>query len=143
MEKYISPSAVDIPEQFRDPNGYWTGFAAHCRILIYNTDMLKAQDLPKSIFELIEPKWKNRFAMAYPLFGTTATHAAALFAHMGDKKAGEYFGALKANGVMITDGNASARDCVAVGTVPIAFTGTDDALVGMKQGKTGRHYLAG
>ena len=42
--------------------------------------------------------------MAYPLFGTTATHAAALFANFGDKEAREYFQALKANDVMITDG---------------------------------------
>ena len=34
---YISPSAADIPDTFKDPKGYWTGFAARCRILIYNT----------------------------------------------------------------------------------------------------------
>ena len=36
---------------------------------------------------------------------------------------------------MLTDGNASARDRVADGTVPIAFTDTDDALVAIQEGK--------
>jgi iron(III) transport system substrate-binding protein len=135
LERYISPSAADIPKQFRDPEGYWTGFAARCRILIYNTNLLKEQDLPKSIFELTEPKWENKVALAYPLFGTTATHVAALFTYLGEEKAKEYFEALKATGVLITDGNASARDRVVDGTVPLAFTDTDDALVAMRQGK--------
>ena len=57
------------------------------------------------------------------------------FDKLGEEKAKEYFEALKANGVMITDGNASARDRVADGTVPIAFTDTDDALVAIQEGK--------
>jgi iron(III) transport system substrate-binding protein len=135
LAKYISPSAADIPDQFKDADGCWTGFAARCRILIYNTNLLKAEDLPKSIFELTNPEWKNKVALAYPLFGTTATHSAALFAHLGDSKAKEYFEALRANGVMITDGNASSRDRVADGTVPIGFTDTDDAFVAIRQGR--------
>ena len=135
LAQYISPSAADIPQQFKDPEGYWTGFAARCRILIYNTAMLKPEDLPKSIFELTDPKWKGKIALAYPLFGTTATHAAALFAYMGDEKAKEYYQNLKNNNIILTDGNASARDRVADGTVPIAFTDTDDALVAIQEGK--------
>ena len=134
LAKYVSPSASDIPARFKDQEGYWTGFAARCRILIYNTGMLKKDELPGSIFELTEPRWKGKVAFAYPLFGTTATHCAALFVHIGEDKAKKYFEALKANGVMITDGNASARDRVVDGTVPIAFTDTDDAFVAISKG---------
>ena len=135
LEQYTSPSATDVPATFKDKDAYWTGFAARCRVLIYNTEMLKEADLPKSIFELTEPQWKGKVSLAYPLFGTTATHSAALFDHLGQEKAKEYFQALKANDVMITDGNASSRDRVADGTVPIGFTDTDDAYVAMQQGR--------
>ena len=135
LAKYESPSAVDIPDTFKDTDGCWTGFAARCRILIYNTNLLKPQNLPKSIFELTEPQWKGKVSLAYPLFGTTATHSAALFAHMGDQKAKAYFEALKANDVKIVDGNASSRDRVADGTVAIGFTDTDDAFVAIEQGR--------
>ena len=53
-------------------------------MLVYNKNMLKPEDLPKSIFELADPKWNGKVSLAYPLFGTTATHAAALFANFGD-----------------------------------------------------------
>lgn len=134
LTPYRSPQAAHIPAEFKDPQGYWTGFAARCRILIYNTQILRPVDLPDSIFDLTQPQWRGKIALAYPLFGTTATHAAALFAHLGETRARDYFAALLANDVLITDGNASARDRVVDGTVPLAFTDTDDALAAMKQG---------
>ena len=86
---YTSLSAEDIPSQFRDKDDYWTGFAARARVLIYNTKMLKEPDVPKSIFELTHPGWKGKAALAYPLFGTTATHVAAMYASLGRQKTGE------------------------------------------------------
>jgi len=135
LAPYKSPSAADIPATFKDSQGYWSGFGARCRILIYNKNLIKDKELPKSIFELAQAKYKGKVSLAYPLFGTTATHAAALFANLGEAKAKEYFEALKANDVMITDGNASSRDRVADGTVAIGFTDTDDAYVAIKQGR--------
>jgi len=71
LEPYVSPNAKDIPEEFKDPRGFWTGFSARARVLIVN----KAQkDLPRSIMDLIDPKWKARAVIANPLFGTTTTH---------------------------------------------------------------------
>ena len=135
LAPYKSPSAVDIPDTFKDSNDYWTGFGARCRVLIYNTDLVKKEDLPKSILELNQPKWKGRFSLAYPLFGTTATHVAALHVHMGDETTKKYFESLKANDIKITDGNASSRDRVAEGSVAIGFTDTDDAFVAIRQRK--------
>ena len=135
LTPYRSPSAEDIPPIFRDKDNYWTGFAARARVLVYNTKLLKKDDLPKSIFELIEPQWKGKVALAYPLFGTTATHVAALYVNLGKEKAEGYLKALKANEVVIVDGNAVARDMVVEGQVPIAFTDTDDVNVAVQSGK--------
>ena len=54
---------------------------------------------------LADPKWRGRAAMAKPLFGTTATQAACLFAVWGDRRAKEFFRALKRNDVQILSGN--------------------------------------
>jgi len=132
---YKSPSAKNIPGLFKDPENYWTGFAARARVLIYNTNLIKPENLPKSIFELTGPKWKERVALAYPLFGTTATHVAALFVHMGEKKAKLYLKNLKNNNIQIVNGNSVARDVVVEGRYPIAFTDTDDANVAIQSGK--------
>lgn len=101
-------------------------FAARVRVLIYNTDLVKPEDAPQSILDLADPKWKGRAAMAYPMFGTTATHAAALFAVWGEAKAKAYFESLKANDVRIYEGNSTACEQVGLGHCSIGITDTDD-----------------
>jgi iron(III) transport system substrate-binding protein len=125
LEAYASPSAAGIPETFRDAEGYWTGFAARARVIIYNTELV--DEPPRSIQELANPEWKGRAAMANPLFGTTATQAAAWFASWGDERAIEFLRAIRANGVAILPGNSAVRDLVARGEYSWGLTDTDDA----------------
>lgn len=135
LAPYRSPSAGDIPERFRDTEGYWTGFAARARVLIYNTRLLAPEALPASIFDLTGPAWKGKVTMGYPLFGTTATQVAAWYAVLGPERTQGYLRDLKANGLVVVDGNAMTRDLVAQGEVPIGFTDTDDAHSAMQAGK--------
>ncbi|MCF8027330.1 MAG: extracellular solute-binding protein [Desulfobacteraceae bacterium] len=135
LAPYHPKNAASIPSHFKDDQGYWTGFAARCRVLIYNTDMLSPDELPSSIFELTDPRWKGKVTMAYPLFGTTATHVAALYAELGREKTEDYLKDLKDNDVVIVDGNSTTRDIVVRGEVPIGFTDTDDANVAISKGQ--------
>ncbi|MFA5088578.1 MAG: extracellular solute-binding protein [Candidatus Omnitrophota bacterium] len=129
LTPYFSLNANDIPKKFKDRDGYWTGFAARARVLIYNRDLLKPEDLPNSIFDFTNARWNGRVALANPLFGTTATQAAALFVSLGGQEAERYFRALRANNVIIVDGNSTSRDRVQDGEIPIGLTDTDDANV--------------
>jgi len=135
LAPYRSPAGEDIPAQFKDADGYWTGFAARARVLVYNKELLAPADLPKSIFDLTQPAWRGRLTMAYPLFGTTATQVAAWYAVLGPERTEAYLRALKANAVVIVDGNGTSRDTVVQGEVPLGFTDTDDANVAIQAGK--------
>lgn len=132
---YISPSAKDIPEQFKDPQGYWTGFAARARVIIYNKNLVNQDEIPKSIFDLTKPKWKGQCTIAKPLFGTTFTHAAALFSYLGDEEAKRYFEKLNQNEVVIVNGNSIVKRSVANGELKFGLTDTDDANVAIQAGK--------
>ena len=135
LEPYKSVHWDSIPDTFKDKKGCWTGFAARARVLIYNTDLLKKEDLPNSIFELTEPKWKGRVTIAYPLFGSTGTDMAAFYARIGQEKTEAFLRGLAKNGVKVVDGNSVTRDLVVDGVVPIGFTDTDDAYVAIQKGK--------
>src|SRR5204863_975988 len=54
---YQSPAARDIADSFKDSEGYWTGFSARLRVIVYNTAKLAASDAPQSVFDLAEPRW--------------------------------------------------------------------------------------
>lgn len=125
LAPYASPFAAAIPAEWKDPQNYWTGFAARARVLIYNIDLV--QDPPQSVRDLLRPEWAGKIAIAQPLFGTTLTHTAAWFALWGDAAAKEFLLALKANRVAVLPGNADVRDMVARGEYAVGLTDTDDA----------------
>src|SRR5688500_1236821 len=126
LAPYKSPSADGIPDTFKDPDGYWTGFSARSRVIVYNTNLVKPDEAPKSIFDLADAKWKDQVAIADPRFGSTSFHVAALYAEVGDERADEFFRKLKTNGVKIVPGNSVVRDMVARGEVKVGLTDTDD-----------------
>lgn len=134
LEPYDSPSARDIADIWKDPEHHWTGIAARARVLIFNTNLVAAGQAPTSIRDLTRPEWKRKAALAYPLFGTTATHAAALFALWGEAEARSFFASLINNEIQVFDGNASVKDAVCRGEVPVGLTDTDDAYVAVCQG---------
>jgi iron(III) transport system substrate-binding protein len=134
LESYVSPAAESYPAAFKDAEGKWHGFAARARIILCNTKLVPEGERPDSIYDLADAKWKGKTAIAKPLFGTTATHAACLFAALGDEKAKEYFQSLKTNDVQILAGNKQVAEAVANGGAAFGLTDTDDALQMIEQG---------
>ena len=135
LAPYRSPNADGIPPVLVDPEGYWTGFSARMRVIAYNTNTVKEDEAPKSVFELADPKWKGQVAIADPRFGSTSFHVAALYALAGDEKMDDFFRRLKANGVRIVDGNSVVRDLVARGEIKAGLTDTDDVNVAIEDGQ--------
>ena len=87
-----------IPASFKDPDGYWTGFAARARVLIVNKNQ---RAKPDSVLAYATRNGAGKTVMANPLFGTTTTQMAALFVLWGDERAQAFMNALKANGIKL------------------------------------------
>lgn len=133
LESFDLPQAEKFPAQYRSPKGRWYGFAARARVLIVNTEMLAGEELPTSIHDLADSKWKGRCGIARPLFGTTATHAAVLFSHWGEQEARKFFLAVKQNAAVVSGNKQVALD-VAAGKLAFGLTDTDDAIVEIERG---------
>lgn len=128
-------AASQIPETFRDPDGTWFGFAARARVLLVNTKLVPdVEKHPTSLLDLAAAAWKGRAGMAKPLFGTTATHAACLFAAWGPERARTFFEQVRENGTHILSGNKQVALAVSAGDIAFGLTDTDDALVEIDTG---------
>lgn len=127
--------AANYPAEYTDADGLWYGFAARARVLVVNDKIVPAGQEPKSIFDLTLPQWKGRVGIAKPLFGTTATHMACLFAKLGEEKAVKWLDDLKGNGVQILSGNRACAQAVGKGELACALTDTDDAMLEIAEGK--------
>jgi iron(III) transport system substrate-binding protein len=136
LDVYRPKIAERYPAQYRSKDGLWYGLAARARILLVNTKNVPKDQRPKSIIDLTNAKWKGRIGMAKPLFGTTATHAACLFAVWGDDKARRFYDDLKANDVKILSGNHQVAEAVSDGTIAFGVTDTDDACEQIQGGRT-------
>jgi len=132
---YRSPQAEGLPERFSDPQHHWTGFSARARILIYNTNLVPADQKPASVMDLLDERFKGKVCLANPLFGTTSMHAAALFDVLGDEKAKAFFDGFIANGGRILSSNGEVRRRVAAGEFVLGITDTDDFNVARIEGK--------
>ena len=132
---YRSPQAEGLPPQFSDPEGYWTGFSARARVLIYNRTLIPEVQEPRSVMDLLAPRFQGKACLANPLFGTTSMHAAALFAVLGDEKAKAFFAGFTANRGVVLSSNGEVRRRVADGEFAIGVTDTDDANVAQIEGK--------
>jgi iron(III) transport system substrate-binding protein len=123
------PASIDqIPAEFADRDGTWYGFAGRARILLVNTKRVKDGDRPRGLEELTAEKWRGEVGLAKPLFGTTATHAACLFAVWGAERATAFFEALQKNEGRVFSGNKQVAQAVGAGEISVGWTDTDDAV---------------
>jgi len=133
LDTYDAPAAENYPRTYRSTDGAWHGFAARTRVLIVNTNLVAEGKRPDSIRDLTDPEWKGKVAIAKPLFGTTATHAAVLFAAWGDEQAEDFFRRLKEN-AQVLSGNKQVALAVARGELAFGLTDTDDAIIEKDKG---------
>lgn len=133
LAEYTPAVAASYPAEFRSSRGTWCGFAARARVILVNTKLVADGDQPTSILDLAAPSRRGKVAIAKPLFGTTATQAACLFAAWGDAEAEKFFRGVKAN-AQIMSGNKQVAQAVAAGQATYGLTDTDDAIAEVERG---------
>ena len=135
LDSYVPAGKEDIPDAYKDADGYWTAFGGRARVMLVNTDLVKKEEYPTSVYDFMNGKFAGQdLAMAYPMFGTTKTQAAAMYAQLGAEGGKAFFQAIADNGVQIVDGNSVTKDMAAAGQVKIGYTDTDDAKDAIKDG---------
>lgn len=135
LTPYVSPEATGIPAAYIDPEGYWTGFGGRARVCLVNTELVEPGDYPTSIYDFLDEQYPaDQVAIAYPIFGTTSTHVAALYATLGPEEASAFFTALSMREIRVVDGNGVVRDLVAEGSLMFGLTDTDDSIGAIERG---------
>jgi iron(III) transport system substrate-binding protein len=59
------------PDEHRDPDGQFASFRVWLSIIAYNTNLVKAEEAPKSFADLLDPKWKGKIVKAHPGYSGT------------------------------------------------------------------------
>ncbi|POR05460.1 iron ABC transporter substrate-binding protein [Alkalispirochaeta sphaeroplastigenens] len=120
---YNSPAAT-MPEQFRDPDGYWSGIYAGPLAFASNNNVMERLgiDAPDSWEALLDPRLRNQVQMANPGSSGTSYNVLATMVQVHGEEGGfEYMERLDRNITQYTrSGSAPGRN-VAIGEVGVAI----------------------
>ena len=61
--RYRSPEREFYREGFKDKEGLWTAYMTNVMASAYNTRLVKKEEAPAKIDDLLKPRWKGKLAM--------------------------------------------------------------------------------
>lgn len=109
-----------VPEKYRSTKGDWVATSGRARVIAYNITKIQPGALPKSVFELTQPKWKGRFGIA-PTNASFQAFVTAMRVSEGDAKTKAWLEGIEANEPKEYDGNIAAVEAVDNGEVDLAL----------------------
>lgn len=112
----FEPVAKETIDQVRPglnpQDGLWVAYAARSRVIFYNPSLIKEDELPKSLLDITDAKYKGKFAYA-PSGGFVAT-TQYLISTNGEESTKAFLEDIKANGVNELK-NGNVRDTIDAG----------------------------
>lgn len=120
----LAPLSTNTLEQvaprFRSETGHWVGTSARARVLVYDPTRIHAEELPKTLYELSDPKWKGLLGWA-PGNGSAQAHMAALLHLWGEARFRDWLKAMHANDPIVYPRNAAIVTAVGHGEILIGW----------------------
>jgi ABC-type Fe3+ transport system substrate-binding protein len=71
FQKYVPPSSEKFPAQFKEKDGLITPWRVLPISILFNSDMVKANEVPKTLDDLLNPKWAGKISVPDPTRHTT------------------------------------------------------------------------
>lgn len=108
-----------VDERLVPKSGDWVPYAARSRVIVYNPKLISQKQLPHSVLDLSQPRWKGKFA--YAPSGAFVATTSYLISTIGEKATLEWLKGIKANGIN-EQKNGKVRDTVEAGQHPFGLT---------------------
>jgi iron(III) transport system substrate-binding protein len=105
-----------VPETLRDNDGRWVAASGRARLFVYSPDRVAAEDMPASIADLADEKYRGRVGWA-PTNGSLQAHIAAMREVLGEEETKAWLEAMIANDTQIYSNNGAQLQAVADGEI--------------------------
>ena len=106
---------MGIASKYRAQDNSWVGLSARSRILMYNPQRIKKEEMPQTLWDLTHPRYKDAFAITQGGNGSMIAHVAALSSKWGEEKTLQWIKKVTANSGAITKGHTEIRQAVGRG----------------------------
>ncbi|MUG99161.1 extracellular solute-binding protein [Scytonema sp. UIC 10036] len=109
-----------VDKQFRSPVGEWVGVSGRARVIDYNTNLVNKNELPTSVMQLTNPKWRGKVGWS-PTNGSFQSFVTAMRLMQGDQKTLEWLKGMKANGAKAYSGNSAIVEALGRGEIALGL----------------------
>jgi iron(III) transport system substrate-binding protein len=109
-----------VDDDRRSDDGVWVGLSGRVRTLVYNTDRVDRNELPQSVFDLVEPAFEGRVGLA-PTNGSFQDIVTAMRVTEGDERTLEWLSGMADNGSEVFADNTAIVQAVARGEVDLGL----------------------
>lgn len=117
-----SPSLEKVPADLRAEDGSWVAVTLRARVIMYNTNLVKEKSqLPKSVFDLTDPKWKGKIAMGKSSSEYTIGNVTALRMLVGNERTEAFLRDLMKNQPTYLRSDSMVRQAVGRGEFALGW----------------------
>jgi iron(III) transport system substrate-binding protein len=109
-----------VDERFRDGEGRWVGTSGRARVVAFNTDELSEDEVPDSVFDLTDPKWKGKIGLP-PTNASFQAFVTAMRLDVGDDRTRQWLEDLAANEPRFYEKNTPVVEAVAAGEIQLGL----------------------
>jgi len=117
---YESPEAATIPSALKDKDNYYCAARIVTLGLVYNTNNVKGEDIPKDWTDLLNPRFNTYATMTDPTFSGTTLYTVAAFIQ-NEEFGWEFLKQLKANGIKLQTGSSAVVNAIGAGEYDIGI----------------------
>jgi iron(III) transport system substrate-binding protein len=110
----------EVDARYRSPSGQWVGASGRVRVIAYDKRALRASDLPDSVFDLVDERWKGTVGWA-PTNGSFQAFVTAMRKVHGEAATEEWLTAMKDNDAQAYENNLLVRDAIAAGEIQVGL----------------------
>ncbi|WP_439563244.1 iron ABC transporter substrate-binding protein [Roseinatronobacter sp.] len=111
----------DVPAAYRDSENRWVATSGRGRVIAYSPERVSEDDLPASIFDLTDEKWKGRIALP-ATNGSFLAHVTAMRVIHGDDETRTWLEGIAANEPVAVRNNTAGIQAIGDGEADIAIT---------------------
>jgi ABC-type Fe3+ transport system substrate-binding protein len=116
LAKYAPPEASNVDAKYK--SDYWVGYRVQLKPITYNTKEVTGADVPKTLQDLVDPKWTGKIC-AEP---TEVSVFADMVQTLGQDQTVQYWKTLADHKLRLVSGQTNLVQSVISGDCPIAIS---------------------
>jgi iron(III) transport system substrate-binding protein len=109
-----------VEPRFRSPDGRWVGISGRVRVLVYNTETVSPSDLPQSVFDLTDARYRGNVGIA-PTNASFQDFVTAMRELVGEDRTLAWLRGMDANGSPTYANNIAIVEAVGRGEIPFGL----------------------